>query len=458
MNVLPTSAERGLDPALVFDTILFEGVSSVVVAVSGGSDSVALLHLLVDLRAIRSELPTIVAVTVDHGLRPEAADEARYVGQLCKELGVSHRIVKWEEAKPHTGLSAKAREARYVLLCQAAREAGADIILTGHTLDDQIETYAMREVRTDANGSGRGLAGMAPATLLQRDIWLVRPLLQQRREALRNYLRSRGIAWRDDPSNDDPKYERVRIRQALHEDQRKAIRQDLVLKTAQRLAINGRAAQLLQQSVTVCDGMLADIDRRLWQGEADEQHLAIGVLLAAMGGLPFLSAADICEKAIHLLSGGAGQRRMTLGRCVVETRREKVLICREFRSMPRMTIAPGESALWDGRWRIDNALRGEIEITAAGTTREASSAGEDQAALHHGAFRTSPCILVNGEPICVGSRGDHTKLPEGISLVRHLALFDQVLSGYDLGLAGTVAELFSLPPYKRSPVNQINKN
>ena len=458
MNVLPTSAEADLDPARVFDPIGLAGLGSLVVAVSGGSDSLALLHLLNEFRATCASFPAIVAVTVDHGLRPEAADEARYVGQLCGELGISHRILKWEEAKPHTGLSARAREARYALLCQAAREAGADIVMTGHTLDDQIETYAMRDQRTSADGDGRGLAGMAPATLLRRDIWVVRPLLNLRRAALRDYLRARKVVWCDDPSNDDPKYERVRVRQGLGEEERKSIGHHLELKAARRLLLNARAAKLLQQSVTVTKGVLAEIDRQSWKGEPAEQRLGIGVLLAAMGGLPFLPTADLCDKAVHFLSGEEVQRRVTLGRCVLEARREKVLIYREFRSMPRISIAPGEGAVWDGRWHIKNASRLAVEIVAAGASGAEPPAGEDEGVLHHGAFRTSPCLVAEGDVIHVALHCYHAKFPEGVSIVRHVSLFDQILSGYDAGLAGAVAELFGLPPYKRSPVNQIDKN
>ena len=100
--------------------------------------------------------------------------------------------LNWNGAKPSTGVSAKARDARYRLLCRSCARCGHHVIFTGHTLDDQIETFVMRSARTGKGGSERGLAGMAAATLLDREIWLMRPLLELSRETLRDYLRARG--------------------------------------------------------------------------------------------------------------------------------------------------------------------------------------------------------------------------------------------------------------------------
>jgi tRNA(Ile)-lysidine synthase len=128
---------------------------ALVLAVSGGPDSTALLWLAARWRAKRKRGPKLLAVTIDHGLRPESAGEARDVARLARRLGVAHRTIRWRGKKPKTRLQQEARAARYRLLAQAARKIGATHVLTAHTLDDQAETVLMRLLR------GSGLAGLA---------------------------------------------------------------------------------------------------------------------------------------------------------------------------------------------------------------------------------------------------------------------------------------------------------
>ena len=141
--------------------ILFADLAAepaLVVAVSGGPDSTALLYLMARWRARRQPALRLAAVTIDHGLRPEARREAAAVKRLSGELGVEHRTMRWSGAKPSTGLQEKARVARYRLLHAAARGAKARCVLTAHTLDDQAETVLFRMAR----GSGlAGICGMA---------------------------------------------------------------------------------------------------------------------------------------------------------------------------------------------------------------------------------------------------------------------------------------------------------
>jgi tRNA(Ile)-lysidine synthase len=185
-----------------------KGVPALVLAVSGGPDSIALMWLAARWRSALRRGPNLIAVTIDHGLRPEAAREARDVKRLARTLDLPHRTMRWTGAKPKTGLPAAARAARYRLLVQAARAHGATHILTAHTRDDQAETLLMRLLR------GSGIAGLAAmARQSERDgVLLARPFLQVSKSQLVATLNKAKIDFADDPTNRDPNFTRPRLR------------------------------------------------------------------------------------------------------------------------------------------------------------------------------------------------------------------------------------------------------
>jgi tRNA(Ile)-lysidine synthase len=186
----------------------WKGAPALVLAVSGGPDSVALMWLAARWRRALTHGPRLIAVTVDHCLRPAAAREARDVKRLARALDIPHRTLRWTGTKPKTGLPAAAREARYRLLTQAARANGATHILTAHTRDDQAETLLMRMLR----GSGIvGLAAMARETE-REGVWLVRPLLDIPKSRLIATLGKAKIAFADDPTNRNMSFTRSRLR------------------------------------------------------------------------------------------------------------------------------------------------------------------------------------------------------------------------------------------------------
>jgi tRNA(Ile)-lysidine synthase len=184
---------------------------ALVLAVSGGPDSVALMWLAARWRRGLGRGPRLVAVTIDHGLRPEAAREARDVKRLARALELPHRTMRWTGAKPKTGVPAAARDARYRLLAQAARAVGATHVLTAHTRDDQAETLLMRLLR------GSGIAGLsAMAGVTDRDgLALARPLLDVPKSQLIATLKRAKIDFADDPTNRDTAFTRPRLRALL---------------------------------------------------------------------------------------------------------------------------------------------------------------------------------------------------------------------------------------------------
>jgi tRNA(Ile)-lysidine synthase len=186
----------------------WKAAPAIVLAVSGGPDSVALMWLAARWRRTLARGPRLVAVTVDHGLRAEAKAEARDVKRLARALDLPHRTMRWTGAKPKTGLPAAARAARYRLLAQAARASGATHILTAHTRDDQAETLLMRLLR------GSGIAGLAAmARQSERDgVLLARPFLHVSKSQLIATLKKAKLGFADDPTNRDLNFARPRIR------------------------------------------------------------------------------------------------------------------------------------------------------------------------------------------------------------------------------------------------------
>jgi len=183
----------------------FKAAPAIVLAVSGGPIPSSLMVADGALAPrFLADGPRLFAVTVDHGLRNEAAREAREVKSLAQGLDLPHRTMRWAGDKPQTGVLAAARTARYRLLARAARAAGATHVFTAHTRDDQAETLLMRLLR----GSGiAGLAAMARESA-RDDVVLARPLLNIPKSRLVATLNKAKIAFADDPTNRDPAFTR----------------------------------------------------------------------------------------------------------------------------------------------------------------------------------------------------------------------------------------------------------
>jgi tRNA(Ile)-lysidine synthase len=268
----------------------FANAPALILAVSGGPDSTALMVLLARWRRRRRRGPALTAVTIDHGLRPEAKREAAIVKKLAKTLGIAHRTLRWLDSKPSTGLQEQARLARYRLLAKAARATGADHIVTGHTLDDQAETVLIRAAR----GSGiTGLRAMAVRTALPGiagDIVVARPFLQLPKARLLATLRQRRVAFVEDRSNLDPRFTRVRLRALMRVLATEGLDAQRLATLARRL---GRADSAIEMAVDAAQGALGALGS--WP---DNGALALG--RAAFFDLPAEVALRLLGRAIAL--------------------------------------------------------------------------------------------------------------------------------------------------------------
>lgn len=229
-----------------------QGAAGIVLAVSGGPDSVALLYLIARWRDRLKTKPKLLAVTVDHVLRKEARAEALAVARLARRLKVPHRILRWTGAKPRTGIQEAARLARYRLLGLAAVRAGASHIVTAHTCDDQAETVLMRMSRGSGIG---GLAAMLRETPLG-GCTLVRPLLDVPKTRLIATLRKAALDFADDSSNRDPRFTRARLRGVMPALAREGLDARRLAQLARRLR---RADEALEATASRAFSIMAAV-------------------------------------------------------------------------------------------------------------------------------------------------------------------------------------------------------
>lgn len=431
-----------LDSQKIFSGFTPRG--GVVVAVSGGSDSLALLFLAHEW--CKTHGTDLMAVTVDHGLRAESAHEAEAVAVLCHARGIRHRTMKWEGAKPSSGVISAARTARYDLLAKAAKEFDADVVLSGHTLDDQAETIAMRLMRSEA---GTGLSGMARSTLFMRTVWIVRPLLKIRRLALRDYLRAYDLDWVEDPSNSNPAFERVRVRASLEDAQIVSLAQKAEVESLARMDISNRAAKLIEQCAEHISPGLLRLDPQFFTSPDKAARHAFRTLLAVMGGVAFLPDRQKADDLFSLVK--TGSLRATLSRTLVDVRKGGVWLLREARDLPVLQ-ADEESQLWDGRWQV-NRLSGKM-LAAQGL-----ESAKKQALPLVNAPQSLVLAALSTEPACVerdAALSENAVVPvhEGdVCAERVLAPFLQFMPQFDCDLAAAIGKLFKVKELPSLPWN-----
>jgi tRNA(Ile)-lysidine synthase len=350
----------------------FEDNPHLAVAVSGGADSMA-LALLAHAWA-RHRGGTVTALTVDHGLRPEAAGEARQVGDWLTGRGIAHETLVWRGPKPRAGIQAAARTARYDLLAQWCRGRGVLHLLAAHHGDDQAETVLLRR---DMNSGIAGLSGMAPVRAMA-GVRLLRPLLSRHRAELTATLKACRQPWLEDPSNQDLRYARIRARRGLETN---VGERDRLLALAGRAATargrdGHRLAHMAARSVRLHPAGYCWFDPApCLVGNRDllpprEFFQLLGDVLRCIGGGVYRPRRDRLERLGQAIIADQLAGGRTLGGARVLVRKRGLLVCREIgRAAPSRETGPDRQGRWDRfTWSLSAPGQDDLSVGPLGQT------------------------------------------------------------------------------------------
>lgn len=344
---------------------LFEGMSlkkgeHVAVAVSGGADSLALTILLGEWG--RAQGISVTALTVDHGLRPEARDEAVQVAAWLNCYDIPHVTLTWQGDKPHNNIQDRARQMRYQLMGDWCLQTGVKKLFLAHHKGDQAETFLMRLLR----GSGvEGLAAMsrlAPfpgISYAAEGLLLCRPLLSVDKESLQSILRARQQPWIEDPSNQNDSYTRVKIRNLLRDNDLEGLTVERMAQTAQRMGrvqslVHSLTDELGRETVTFYPAGYGIVHLDLLLSAHDE--IALRLLARVLRDISGAAYAPrfIKLEGLYARLATVGFKGQSIGGCVV-TRKgpDKIMISREVAAIQEsFEVQPQVPYVWDGRFRV----------------------------------------------------------------------------------------------------------
>lgn len=306
-----------------------------------------------------------MVLTVDHGLRLEAADEARAVAETARSLGLDHQTLHWSTPRAD---AQRARRARHQLLARAAKRFDARDIVLGHTLDDQLETFLIRQNQgSDDFGLG-GMDRLAPSPVWPagRGLRLVRPLLGFRRQALRDWLNRGRHSWIEDPTNRDTAYERVRVRNALEYDadlQAETERQFREYAEGRRLELRARAAILRERvSFTPANELIFDQSGL----PIPRASAVLGTLIQVAAGHDRQLRRQKLDDLIAAFAGQALDKPVTYGGAWLQRCGERLVIGRDPGAVPQDGIL--EDGVWDGRFEPGGGMHPNAEFSLQKST------------------------------------------------------------------------------------------
>jgi len=369
----------------------FESRPVIAVAVSGGPDSLALL-LLVDCWA-RARGGSALALTVDHGLRPDSASEASQVGAWASARDIAHAMLPWVGEKPRTGVQAAARQARYRLLADACAARGILHLAVAHHADDQAETVLFRRER----GSGpAGLAGMTASRSLGA-VRMIRPLLGWPKSALIETCRSFGQDFVEDPSNRSDRFARTGLRRRLAGDPelRSAMLRAAGVAASRRAEDDERLSDALARIAEIRPDGVVLLDRDGFVSiPAATRHAVLAAVLRTVGGNEYAPDTDAIARLDEAL-GVSNFPGFSLAGCVVRLSRGRILICREpKRIAASKPLIENAWQHWDGRFSI---LMERLPGTTASLTIGVLGS-QGYAALRRGCDTVLPAVVGSGLP------------------------------------------------------------
>jgi tRNA(Ile)-lysidine synthase len=290
------------------------------VAVSGGGDSLALMHLLVHWARAENVPPPLV-LCVDHGLRPESGKDAKKVARWAKAAGLKSQILAVAGKKPKADIEAWARQARYALMARALARQGLKVLYLAHHQDDQAETFLLRL------GRGSGLDGLSAMCRLSAfplpefsGLALARPLLDTPRDALQEYLKARKQDWLEDPMNGEKRFARSRIRALLPALAEAGLSARRICDAAAHLARAREALELATAAVLVRvyarrQGLLLLDAEALAAAPREIGLRALAALLKTVSGATYRPRFDSLERLFDQLAQEGSLGGATLHGC-----------------------------------------------------------------------------------------------------------------------------------------------
>ena len=340
--------------------------SKIAIAVSGGVDSMVLMNLAKESDFLNDK--NVFILVVDHGLRAESKQEAKFVKNEAKKLDFPTRILKWKGSKPNKRIQEEARNKRYSLLINFCRENNINNLYLAHHLDDQIETFLFRMFR------GSGLQGLTSfsSSYERNGLTLIRPLIDTPKSELISYARRKKINWVEDPSNENQKYDRVKLRKVLPLIYKEGFDKKVFLKSVKKLRLANQALdqitkEFVLQYVIINKNISVFIKQELFlTAPEDVQLRVLQNTIRIFSGERYYSPNYL--KILNLMNWARNDNDIsakTLGGTIFRKRKGGLILYKEVKKLndiKPIKLSKSKYKAWDNRFliKINKSVKGEI--------------------------------------------------------------------------------------------------